>query len=85
MSLPSHSGLYRTTCLYAYSDIPKSFEIFMEIINILEYSDHLMYTLYSIPAMRKAKLYIYKIRLKIFYKNGKNVGMAQKGQKQEGM
>ena len=26
-----------------------------------------------------------KRRLKIFYKNGKNVGMAQKGQKQEGM
>ena len=30
-------------------------------------------------------LYIGKRRLKIFYKNGKNVGMAQKGQKQEGM
>ena len=29
-------------------------------------------------------LYIER-RLNIFYKNGKNVGMAQKGQKQEGM
>ena len=29
--------------------------------------------------------YNYKKRIKIFYKNSKNVGMAQKGQKQEGM
>ena len=30
-------------------------------------------------------VFIIKRRSKIFYKNGKNVGMAQKGQKQEGM
>ena len=37
------------------------------------------------PKEQRSGVAIYKRRLKIFYKNGKNVGMAQKGQKQEGM